>query len=122
LGRALRERQHRSRQIDPYYCSARRDCPDKVQRSLTPTTAYIQDALTRVRRKRRQSSPTKRSELQFQRLPDLRPRADPYFVLGPRGQGADLVHAGIIARRPGNVEVAWSLSSAGFPLHSSADV
>jgi hypothetical protein len=36
LGRALRERQHRSRQIDPYYCSVRRDCPDKVQRSLTP--------------------------------------------------------------------------------------
>jgi hypothetical protein len=26
--------------------------------------------------------------------------------LGPRGQGADLVHAGIIARRSGNVEVA----------------
>jgi hypothetical protein len=35
--------------------------------------------------------------LSFQRLPDLRPRPDPYFVLGQHGQGADLVHAGIIA-------------------------
>jgi hypothetical protein len=33
--------------------------------------------------------------LQFQRLPDLRPRADPYFVLGQCGQGADPVHAEI---------------------------
>jgi hypothetical protein len=66
LGRALRERQHRSRQIDPYYCSVRRDCPDKVQRSLTPTTAYVQDALTGVRRQRRQTAPAERSKLQLQ--------------------------------------------------------
>ena len=122
FGRALRERQHRSRQIDPHDRAVRRDGPGKGQRGLTPATAYVQDALARARRKRRQSAPTKRSELQFQWLPDLRPRADPYFVLGQRGQGADLVHAGIIARRSGNVEVAWSLSSAGFPLHSPADV
>src|SRR5262245_52278914 len=50
LGRALRERQHRSRQINPHYCSVRRDCPDELQRRLTPATAYVQDALTRVRR------------------------------------------------------------------------
>jgi hypothetical protein len=97
FGRALRERQHRSRQIDPHYGAVRRDCPGKVQRSLTPATAYVQDALTRVRRKRRQSAPTKRSELSFQRLPDLRPRADPYFVLGQRGRRAELDHAEIIA-------------------------
>jgi hypothetical protein len=66
LGRALRERQHRSRQIDPYYCSVRRDCPDKVKRSLTPATAYVQDALTGVRRQRRQTAPAKRSKLQLQ--------------------------------------------------------
>jgi hypothetical protein len=106
----------------PHDCAVRRDGPSKGQHSLTPATAYIQDALTRARRKCCQSAPTKRSELQFQGLPDLRPRADPYFVLGQRGQGADLVHARIIARRSGNVEVAWSLSSAGFPLHSLADV
>jgi hypothetical protein len=63
FGRALRERQHRSRQIDPHYCAVRRDCLGKVQRSLTPATAYVQDALASVRRKRRQSTPTKRSEL-----------------------------------------------------------
>jgi hypothetical protein len=34
--------------------------------------------------------------LQSQRLSNLRPGADPYFVLGQRGQ-ADLVHAEIIA-------------------------
>ncbi|MEA2808698.1 MAG: hypothetical protein QOJ17_2839, partial [Rhodospirillaceae bacterium] len=77
LGRALRERQHRSRQIYPHDGAVRRDCPGKVQRSLTPATAYIQDALTRARRKCCQSAPTKRSELQFQWLPDFRPRADP---------------------------------------------
>jgi hypothetical protein len=58
-----RECQHRSGQIDPYYRAVRRNRPSKVQRSLTPTTAYIQDALTRVQRKRLQSAPTKRSEL-----------------------------------------------------------
>jgi hypothetical protein len=63
FGRALRERQHRSRQIDPHYCAVRRDCPGKVQCCLTPATAYVQDALARVRRKRRQSTPTKRCEL-----------------------------------------------------------
>ena len=63
FGRALRERQHRNRQIDPHYCAVRRDCPGKVQRRLTPASAYVQDALTRVQRKRRQSAPTKRSEL-----------------------------------------------------------
>src|SRR5215831_15541083 len=47
FGRALRERQHRSRQIDPTYCAVRRDCLGKVQRSLTPATAHVQDALTR---------------------------------------------------------------------------
>ena len=66
LGRALRERQHRRRQIDPYYCSVRRDCPDKVQRSLTPATAYVQDALTGVRRQRRQTAPAKRNKLPLQ--------------------------------------------------------
>jgi hypothetical protein len=50
-----------------------------------------------MRRKRRQTAPTERSELEFQRLPDLRPRADPYFVLRQRGQGADPVHVEIIA-------------------------
>jgi hypothetical protein len=63
FGRALRERQHRSRQIYPHYCAVRRDCPGKVQCRLTPATAYVQDALARVRRKRRQSTPTKRREL-----------------------------------------------------------
>ncbi|MEA2846948.1 MAG: hypothetical protein QOG78_2229, partial [Rhodospirillaceae bacterium] len=77
FGRALRERQHRSRQIYPHDGAVRRDCPGKVQRSLTPATAYIQDALTRARRKCCQSAPTKRSELSFQWLPDFRPRADP---------------------------------------------
>jgi hypothetical protein len=77
FGRALRERQHRSRQIYPHDGAVRRDCSGKVQRSLTPATAYIQDALTRARRKCCQSAPTKRSELQFQWLPDFRPRADP---------------------------------------------
>jgi len=77
FGRALRERQHRSRQIYPHDCAVRRDCPSKVQRGLTPATAYIQDALTRARRKCCQSVPAKRSELQFQWLADLRPCADP---------------------------------------------
>ena len=62
----LGERQHRSRQIDPQYCTVRRDCAGKVQRSLTPATAYIQDALSRVWRKHLQGAPTKRRELQFQ--------------------------------------------------------
>jgi hypothetical protein len=97
FGRALRERQHRCRQIDPHDGAVRRDCPGKVQRSLTPATAYVENALSSVRRKRRQSVPAKRSELSFQRLPDLRPRADAHFVLGQRGPGADLVHAKIIA-------------------------
>jgi hypothetical protein len=66
LGCALCERQHRSRQIDSYYCSVRRNCPDKVQRGLTPATAYVQDALAGVRRQRRQTAPTKRSKLQLQ--------------------------------------------------------
>jgi hypothetical protein len=92
---ALRERQHRSRQIDTHDCAVRRDRTGKGQRGLTPATAYVEDALPRVRRKRRQSAPTERSELQFQRLPDLRPRADPYLVLHQRGQGADPVHAEI---------------------------
>jgi len=96
FGRALRERQHRSREIDPYYCAIRRNCPSKVQRRLTPATAYVEHALTRAQRKRRQSGSTKRSELSFQRLSDLGPRADPYFVLGQHGQRADLVHAEII--------------------------
>jgi hypothetical protein len=82
FGRVLRERQNRSRQIDPYYCAVRRDRPRKVQRGLTTATAYVQDALTRVRRERRQSALTERSELKFQRLPNFRPRADAYFVLG----------------------------------------
>jgi hypothetical protein len=63
FGRALRERQHRGRQIDPHYCAVRRDCPGKVQCSLTPATANVQDALTRARRKRRQCAPTKWGEL-----------------------------------------------------------
>jgi len=63
FGCALRERQNRSRQIDPDYCAVRRDCPGKVERRLTPATANIQDPFTRLRRKRRQSVPTKRSEL-----------------------------------------------------------
>ena len=107
FGRALRERQHRSRQIHPHDCAVRRDRPRKGQRGFTPATADIQDTLARARRKRGQGAPTKRSELSFQCLPDLRPRADPYVVLGQRGRGAGLVHAGIIARRLGNVEVAW---------------
>jgi len=49
---ALRERQHRGRQIDPYDRSLRCDRPDKVQRSLTSATAYVQNALTRLRRQR----------------------------------------------------------------------
>jgi hypothetical protein len=97
FGRALRERQDRSRQIDPNYCAVRGDCPGKLKRGLTPATANVQDAFTCVRRKRRQSAPTKRSELLFQRLADLRPRADTYFVLGRRGQEAEQFHTEIIA-------------------------
>src|SRR4051794_12904857 len=63
FGRAPRERQHRSRQIHPHYCAVGRDCPGKVQCCLTSATAYVQDALTGARRKRRHSTPTKRSEL-----------------------------------------------------------
>src|SRR5262249_48647989 len=66
LCRALRERQHRRRQIDSHYCSVWRDCSDKVQRSLTPATAYVEDALTRFRRQRGQTAPAKRSKLQLQ--------------------------------------------------------
>ena len=65
--------------------------------SLTPTTANVQDALTRARRKRRQRAPAKWGELSFQWLPDLRPRGDAYFILRQRWQWADLVHAEIIA-------------------------
>src|SRR5438270_10749575 len=52
-----------------------------------------------MRRKRRQCTPTERSELKFQRLLDLRPRADPYLVLRQRGQGADVIHAEINVSR-----------------------
>ena len=45
LGRALRERQHRSRQINSHYSAVGRDCPGKVERSLAPATASVQDAL-----------------------------------------------------------------------------
>ena len=106
FSRAPRERQDRSRQIDPHYCAVRRDCPGKIQRGLAPTTAYVQDALTRPRRKRRQSAPTKRSELSFQWLPNLRPRANPYFVLGQHGQRGNLVHLRSLPDDQGTVEVA----------------
>ena len=66
MGRALRERQHRGRQVDPHYRAVWRDRPSKVQGRFASAAAYVQDALTRVWRKRRQSAPTKRSELQFQ--------------------------------------------------------
>ena len=95
FGRALSERQHRCRQIYPHDRAVRRDGPGKFQRGLTPAAAYVEDALPRMRRKRRQCAPTERSELKFQRLPDLRPRADPYLVLRQRGQGADVMHAEI---------------------------
>jgi malate synthase len=64
--RALRERQHRSRQIDPHYSAVWRDCPGKVQRRLAAATAYVQDALARTWGERLQCAPTKRSQLQFQ--------------------------------------------------------
>ena len=63
IGGALRERRHRCRQIDPNNCTVRRDSLGKFQNNLTPATAYVEDALTKVRHKRRQSAPTKRSEL-----------------------------------------------------------
>jgi hypothetical protein len=66
LGRALRKRQHCTRQVDSYYCSVRRNCLGKLQYGLTPATTYVQDALTRVRRQRRQTAPAKRSQLQLQ--------------------------------------------------------
>jgi hypothetical protein len=97
LGRTLRERQNPNRQIDSHYCAVRRNSMRKVQYGLTPTTAYVQHALTRLRRKRRQSVPTKGSELQFQRLPDFRPRGEPYVVSGQRRLAADVLHAEIIA-------------------------
>ena len=75
IGRALRERRHRCRQIDPNNCTVRRDSLGKFQNSVTPATAYVEDALTRVRRKRCQSVPTKRSELYLQEFPDLYPRS-----------------------------------------------
>ena len=84
LGRARRERRHRCRQINPNDCTVRRDSLGKFQNSLTPATAYVEDALTRVRRNGRQSAPTKRSELYLQEFPDLCPRTDSYFVLGRR--------------------------------------
>ena len=77
LCRALRERQHRGREIDPDDRAVRRDGPGKLQRGLTPAAAYVQDALARARRKRHQGVPTQRRELEFQWLADLRPRADP---------------------------------------------
>ena len=61
IGGALRERRHRCRQIDPNNCTVRRDSLGKFQNNLNPATAYVEDALTKVRRKRRQSPPTKRS-------------------------------------------------------------
>src|SRR4051794_1478222 len=61
LGRALGECQHRGRQVYPHYCAVRRDCPGKLQCGFTPAAAYVEDALTRLRRKRRQSRPTERT-------------------------------------------------------------
>ena len=66
VGCALRERKHRSRQIDSHDCAIRRNGAGKLQRCLASATAYVQDALTRIWRKRLQSPPTERSELQFQ--------------------------------------------------------
>ncbi len=63
FGRALRERQYRGRQIYPHDYAVGRDCPGKVKRGLTATATYVEDTLTRPRCKRRQSAPTKRSEL-----------------------------------------------------------
>src|SRR5689334_16284301 len=71
--------------------------PEQGPARFHPPTAYVQNALTRLRRKRCQSAPTKRSELQFQLFADLSPRADPYFVLGQRERQAILVHAEMIA-------------------------
>ena len=66
FGGTRRERQHCSRQIHPYDSAVRRDRPGKVERRLTPATAYVQDALARARRKRGQTTPTEWSKLQFQ--------------------------------------------------------
>src|SRR5262249_48106074 len=66
LGRALCERQHRSRPVDAYDCSVRRDRPRKGERGLTPATAYVQDALAGARRQRRQTAPAERGKLQLQ--------------------------------------------------------
>jgi len=99
FGCALRECQHRSRQIYSHDCAVRRDQPGKVERSVATATAYVQDALTWARRKRRQSAPTKGGELELQWLPDFRPGGEAYFVLGWRGQGDDLIHAEVIAWR-----------------------
>jgi hypothetical protein len=46
--------------------SSHRDGAGKLQRCLASATAYVEDALTRNWRKRLQSPPTERSELQLQ--------------------------------------------------------
>src|SRR5262245_55887280 len=66
LCRALRERQHRGRQINAYYRASRGDCPHKVQHSRTSATTYVKNALTGLRRQRSQAAPTQRSKLQLQ--------------------------------------------------------
>ena len=90
----------------PHYSAVWRNCPGKLERCLATATAYVQDALAGVWCKRLQCSPTKRSELQFQEVPDLGPRADPQLVLRWRGQRAELDHAEIIACGSGTVERA----------------
>jgi len=97
LGRALRERQHRARQIESQDSAIGGDGPGEVQRRITAATTYVQNVLIRVKRERPQSPPTERSELQFQQIPNLCPRAHAYFVLGVRRQRAALIHAGMIA-------------------------
>lgn len=75
LRRAPRERQHRSRQIDAHDRAVRCDRPDEIQRRLAPATSDVQDALTRAQRKPLQGAAAQWSELQFQGLAHLRPRA-----------------------------------------------
>ena len=58
--------QHLSRQIDSHDYAVWRDGAGKLQRRLASATTYVQDALTRIWRKRLQSPPTQRSELQLQ--------------------------------------------------------
>ena len=93
-GRALRERQHRCRQVHPHHRAVRSDRSGKLQRGLAAAAANVQDALAGPRRKRRQGAPTEWSKLSLQQPPDLCPRAHTYLVLGQRRQGAALVHAG----------------------------